>query len=56
MTSSPATFAGPLDLPAGDYEVALTATDAADDSAPILGPATITLAAGTELHGDRQPQ
>ena len=43
----PGDLAGPLDLPAGDYEVALTAPDAADDSAPILGPATITLAAGT---------
>lgn len=43
----PGTFAGPLDLPAGDYEVALTAPDAADASAPILGPATITLEANT---------
>lgn len=42
----PGDLAGPLDLPAGDYVVALTAPDAADDSAPILGPATITLAAG----------
>ena len=39
-------LAGPLTLPAGDYEVALTAPDAADDSAPVLGPATLTLAAG----------
>ncbi|KQZ85856.1 hypothetical protein ASD56_06130 [Microbacterium sp. Root166] len=43
----PGTLAGPLDLPAGDYAVALTAPDAADDSAPVLGPATITLTAGT---------
>lgn len=42
----PGQFAGPLELPAGDYEVALTATDAADDSAPVLGPATLTLEAG----------
>ena len=42
----PGTLAGPLDLAAGDYTVALTAPDAADDSAPILGPATITLQAG----------
>lgn len=42
----PGDFAGPLELPAGDYEVALTAPDAADASAPILGPATLTLAAG----------
>ncbi|KAF2413859.1 hypothetical protein B1729_07670 [Microbacterium sp. B35-04] len=43
----PGDLAGPLDLPAGDYEVALTAPDAADASAPVLGPATLTLAAGT---------
>jgi hypothetical protein len=43
----PGDLAGPLDLPAGDYEVALTATDAADASAPILGPITLTLAAGS---------
>ncbi|MDW4571604.1 DUF4397 domain-containing protein [Microbacterium sp. M3] len=42
----PGDLAGPLELPAGDYEVALTATDAADASAPVLGPATLTLAAG----------
>jgi hypothetical protein len=42
----PGTFAGPLELPAGDYEVALTATDAADASDPELGPATLTLEAG----------
>lgn len=42
----PGDLAGPLALPAGDYEVALTATDAADDSAPVLGPITLTLAAG----------
>jgi len=35
----------PLALPAGDYEVAVTAGDAADASAPILS-ATLTLAAG----------
>lgn len=43
---APGDLAGPLALPAGDYEVALTAPDAADDSAPVLGPATLTLAAG----------
>lgn len=42
----PGTVAGPLELPAGSYEVALTAPDAADDSAPILGPATVALTAG----------
>src|SRR5690606_6096098 len=32
----PATLAGPLELPAGAYSVALTAADAADDSEPVL--------------------
>lgn len=43
----PSDLAGPLDLPAGDYEVAITASDAADASAPILGPITLTLEANT---------
>lgn len=43
----PGDLAGPLELPAGDYEVALTAPDAADDSDPVLGPITLTLEAGT---------
>lgn len=43
----PGDLAGPLALPAGDYSVALTAPDAADDSAPVLGPVTLTLVAGT---------
>ncbi|WP_127474436.1 DUF4397 domain-containing protein [Microbacterium sulfonylureivorans] len=43
----PGDLAGPLDLPAGDYEVALTAPDATDDSAPVLGPVTLTLEADT---------
>lgn len=43
---APGDLAGPLELPAGDYEVAITAPDAADASAPILGPATLTLGAG----------
>lgn len=42
----PGDLAGPLELPAGDYEVALTATDAADASNPVLGPATLTLEGG----------
>lgn len=42
----PGDLAGPLELPAGDYEVALTAPDAADASAPVLGPATLTLQSG----------
>ena len=43
----PGDLAGPLDLPAGDYEVALTAPDASDDSSPVLGPVTLTLEADT---------
>lgn len=42
----PGALAGPLDLPAGTYDIAITATDAADDSAPILE-ATVELAANT---------
>ena len=42
----PGDLAGPLELAAGDYEVAITAADAMDDSAPILGPVTLTLADG----------
>lgn len=43
----PGDLAGPLALAAGDYEVALTATDAADASAPVLGSITLTLVANT---------
>lgn len=42
----PGSLAGPLALPAGTYEVVLTATDAADDSDPVLGPVSVTLDAG----------
>src|ERR1700712_2443088 len=41
----PETVAGPLDLPAGSYDVAITAADAADDSTPLLT-ATADLAGG----------
>lgn len=40
----PGTFAGPLDLPAGDYEVILTAPDAPITDVA-LGPVTLTLEA-----------
>lgn len=43
---TPGTLAGPLDLPAGTYAVAITAADAADASAPAIGPVDLTLAAG----------
>lgn len=42
---TPGTLAGPLALPAGAYELAITASDAADASAPVIGPVTVTLAA-----------
>jgi hypothetical protein len=42
---APGTLAGPLELPAGAYEIAITASDAADASAPVIGPVTVTLAA-----------
>lgn len=41
----PGDLAGPLDLEPGTYTVALTATDAADDSDPVLGPIDLTLEA-----------
>ncbi|ADG73390.1 lipoprotein [Cellulomonas flavigena DSM 20109] len=43
---TPGTLAGPLDLPAGTYSVAITAADAADASSPAIGPVDLTLAAG----------
>jgi hypothetical protein len=42
----PGELAGPLELPAGDYEVAVTAADAADDSEPVIGPVNVTLEGG----------
>jgi hypothetical protein len=42
----PGDLAGPLDLPAGTYTVAITASDAPDASAPAIGPIDLTLAAG----------
>jgi hypothetical protein len=42
---APGTLAGPLDLAAGSYAIAITAPDAADASAPILE-ASVDLAAG----------
>ncbi|MGL4339079.1 MAG: DUF4397 domain-containing protein [Rhodoglobus sp.] len=44
---APGDLAGPLDLPAGKYTVAITAADAADASAPAIGPIDLTLAANT---------
>ncbi len=42
---TPGTLAGPLPLPAGTYSVAITASDAADASSPIIGPIDLPLAA-----------
>jgi hypothetical protein len=42
----PGTLAGPLDLEAGTYEVAITAADAEDDSDPVVGPVELELAGG----------
>lgn len=42
----PGDLAGPLDLPAGSYTVAITAPDATDASAPVIGPVDLPLAAG----------
>ena len=43
---APGDLAGPLELPAGTYEVAITAADAADASSPVLGPIDLPLEAG----------
>ncbi len=43
---TPGSLAGPLALPAGTYSVAITASDAADASAPVLGPIDLPLEAG----------
>jgi len=42
----PGTLAGPLNLDAGTYSVAITAADADDDSDPAIGPIDLTLEAG----------
>jgi hypothetical protein len=44
---TPGSLAGPLALPAGTYSVAITAADAADASAPAIGPIDLTLAGGS---------
>ncbi len=42
----PGDLAGPLELPAGTYSVAITAADATDASDPAIGPVDLTLDAG----------
>jgi hypothetical protein len=44
---TPGSLAGPLTLPPGTYAVAITAADAADASAPAIGPVDLTLAGDT---------
>ena len=43
----PGDLAGPLELPAGTYTVAITASDADDASAPAIGPVDLPLESGT---------
>jgi hypothetical protein len=43
---APGELAGPLELPGGDYEIAVTASDAEDDSEPVIGPITVTVEDG----------
>ncbi|GGC79346.1 lipoprotein [Tersicoccus solisilvae] len=43
---TPGTLAGPLPVPAGSHQLAITASDAADASAPIIGPVAADLKAG----------
>ncbi|MDI3329473.1 MAG: DUF4397 domain-containing protein [Micrococcus sp.] len=56
----PGELAGPLELPAGDYELAVTASDAEDDSEPVIGPVDVSLEGGGDYtavaHLDAQGQ
>lgn len=45
---APGELAGPLEIPAGDAQIAITAADAADDSEPLIGPVDVTLEAGVD--------
>ena len=57
----PGDMAGPLDLPAGTYSVAITASDAQDTSEPVIGPVDLQLESGgnytavAHLDADGQP-
>ena len=42
----PGTLAGPMMVPAGAHQLAITASDATDASKPIIGPVDVTLDAG----------
>ncbi|TCK60159.1 DUF4397 domain-containing protein [Curtobacterium sp. PhB136] len=43
---TPGTMAGPMMVPAGAHTLAITASDATDDSKPIIGPADVSFTAG----------
>ncbi|MET3721443.1 hypothetical protein ABIB27_003316 [Arthrobacter sp. UYEF21] len=40
---TPGTVAGPLELAAGDYHIAITASDATSADNPVIGPVTVEL-------------
>ncbi len=43
---TPGTLAGPLELPAGDYKIAITAADATSADNPVIGPVNVELDEG----------
>ena len=43
---TPGTLAGPLELPAGDYQIAVTASDATSAANPVIGPVDVQLDEG----------
>jgi hypothetical protein len=43
---TPGTLAGPLELPAGDYDIAITAWNATSADNPVIGPVTVDLEEG----------
>ncbi|MGC0236547.1 DUF4397 domain-containing protein [Arthrobacter sp. SD76] len=43
---TPGTLAGPLELPAGDYQIAVTAADATSAANPVIGPVDVQLDEG----------
>lgn len=45
---TPGTLAGPLELAAGDYEIAITASDATSADNPVIGPVTVDLDEGND--------
>lgn len=45
---APGDLAGPLEVPAGEHEIAVTAADAADASEPVIGPIEVDLEGGMD--------